>query len=237
MILPPSPLAHARTVWRHRFLEYLHELNKRIDVWVELGVQTCHDSTLKAINRGHDWQTSQQAIRRLDEKGLKVAVHLILGLPGENEDHYAETIKKLSALPIAALKLHNLHILKNTALADLFQKSPFPVYNEHQYTEVLLKLLPHIPSHWPLMRLTTDSRQEDLLAPHWQMTKTRFRKHLLSQMKARTIVQGMALRNPETNANPMQSKELAPVQTDDGTVTYYHAENQRALSHSCRGKI
>ena len=205
-------------------IEYLTELNKRIDVWIELGVQTCHDHTLQRINRGHDWQSSQEAIVKINKAGLSTAVHLILGLPGESVDDMRRTIETVCTLPVDAIKLHNLHIIENTSLAKEYQTAPFPLYLEHEYCDLLLKLLPHIPEHIPLIRLTTDTLKEKLIAPHWSMSKGQFRKYLSKQMRARGISQGIALR---TGSAPVKAAQLhetpaMAVTTDDGSVTFYN---------------
>ena len=98
-------------------LELLKELSQRLPVGVELGVQTIHDETLTRINRGHDWACSRDAIRRLKAHGLRVAAHVIIGLPGEEVTHFRATADALAAEPIDAIKLHNLHVLRGTTLA------------------------------------------------------------------------------------------------------------------------
>ena len=205
-------------------LDYLKELNKRVDVWLELGVQTCHDHTLARINRGHDWQCSKDAIGKINKAGLSTAVHLILGLPGESTDDMRQTIEAVVQQPIDAIKLHNLHVINNTRLAEEYQKKVFPLYNEHEYCDLLLDLLPHIPAHIPLIRLTTDTPEKNLIAPHWTMSKGQFRKYLSKQMKARGISQGIALRGGSGQVKAAQLKQTADmtVTTADGSVTFYN---------------
>lgn len=205
-------------------LDYLKELNKRIDVWLELGVQTCHNQTLTRINRGHDWQCSKDAISKINKAGLSTAVHLILGLPGESTGEMKQTIQSVCRLPIDALKLHNLHVIKNTRLAEEYQEKPFSLYMEHEYCDLLLELLPHIPSHVPLIRLTTDTLRENLLAPHWTMSKGQFRKYLSKQMRARGVSQGNALRDGsgQVKAAQLRQTPAMTVTTEDGSVTFYN---------------
>ena len=205
-------------------LDYLTELNKHIDVWIELGVQTCQNQTLQRINRGHNWQSSKEAIEKINQAGLSTAVHLILGLPGESVEDMKNTIKTVCQLPVDAIKLHNLHVIENTQLAKEYQKAPFPLYSEHEYCDLLLELLPHIPDHIPLIRLTTDTVTEKLIAPIWSMSKGQFRKYLSKQMRARGISQGSALR---TSSAPVKAAHLGDtgdiaVTTDDGSVTFYN---------------
>jgi len=205
-------------------LGYLKTLKSTLDVWVELGVQTTHDSTLKRINRGHGWQESREAIEKLHEKGIAVAVHLILGLPGETPDDFLKTIKRVTALPVDAIKLHNLHVIKDTALADLYEKQPFPVFSEYEYSEILLSLLPWIPDTIPLIRLTTDSPEEKLLAPKWAMSKGQFRKFLGTQLRSRIVSQGSALRDNSSlnKTGCLVQSSPEPVATNDGSITFFN---------------
>jgi radical SAM protein (TIGR01212 family) len=151
--------------------DFLVELNKHIEVWVELGVQTVHDRTLERINRGHDWASSERAINRLHELGIKVAVHAILGLPGETAEDFQQTADTLAALPIDAVKIHNLHIEKGTTLALEHALTPLPVLMEHDFAEHLMDFIRRMPANIPIMRLTTDTLDEELIAPKWHMAK------------------------------------------------------------------
>lgn len=204
-------------------LDYLSELQKRVDVWIELGVQTSHNHTLRAINRGHDWKCSEKAIGELASRGISCAVHLILGLPGESLEDMRYSVKAVTSLPIQAIKLHNLHIIKGTRLAEEFEKNPFPLFDEHNYCELLIELLPHIPERIPIIRLTTDTENSMLMAPSWNMSKGQFRKFLAKQMRARGVVQGQALRSGDA---PVKAAQLKPssttVTTEDGSITYYN---------------
>lgn len=218
-------------------LSYLKDLNSRIDVWVELGVQTVHDQTLALINRGHDWATSKEAIEQLNQRGIATAVHLIFGLPGEDLSHNLTTIREICGQPIAAIKLHNLHVLKQTGLARLYYEKPFTLFGEYQYAELLCQLLPHIPATLPIIRLTTDSPKEMLVAPQWTMSKGQFRKLLAAQMRNMGVAQGSALRNREKASAqeqwPGKGKLIARA-TDDGSLTYYN-EAVKEHYHSLAG--
>lgn len=205
-------------------LAYFKTLNHTIDIWVELGVQSCHDRTLKKINRGHDWPASRKAILKLSEAGISIATHLILGLPGETVDDMKHTVNTICELPVDAIKLHNLHIIRNTILAKQYKTAPFPLYSEHDYSDLLLELLPIIPESIPLIRLTTDTAKEMLIAPQWTMSKGQFRKHLSRQMRARGISQGCALRDESApvRAAALNKDTGKTVTTEDGSITFYN---------------
>ncbi len=208
-----------------KVLDYLQTLQQRVDVWVELGVQSIHDTTLARINRGHDWQCSKRAIQELERRGLSCAVHLILGLPGETVDDMRASIDAVCSLPVLALKLHNLHIVKDTRLAEEFAAAPFPVYDEHSYCELLLELLPFIPAGIAIIRLNTDTAEDRLVAPRWSMSKGQFRRFLARQMRARNVVQGQAVRGRHfpVKAAQLKTSSAEPVTTDDGSITFYNA--------------
>jgi radical SAM protein (TIGR01212 family) len=206
-------------------IEWLAELQQEgeFDISAELGVQTASDDTLRRVHRGHDWNCSRDAIERLAAAGISVTAHLIIGLPGESRADWLRTVSLLSALPVTALKLHNLHVITNTELAREWQAKPFPLLNEYDYIEELLAILPQIPAHIPLLRLTTDTPDDQLLAPRWDMSKGQFRKALARQMAARGVAQGSALRtaSPETITLENGSDRVI---TDDGSPTFYNSQ-------------
>ncbi len=201
--------------------DFLLELNKHIEVWVELGVQTVHDRTLERVNRGHDWASSERAIRRLHELGIKVAVHAILGLPGETADDFQSTATTLAALPIDAVKIHNLHIEKGTTLALEHALTPLPVFMEYEFAEHLMDFIRRMPPDIPIMRLTTDTLDEELIAPKWHMAKGQFKDYVINQMRCREWKQGDLFGNlkQETGSwNPQL------VSTEDGSMTFWNEE-------------
>ncbi|MGB6019652.1 MAG: TIGR01212 family radical SAM protein [Sulfurimonadaceae bacterium] len=171
-------------------LSYLKELDETLDVYVELGVQTIHDETLVRINREHDWQSSLDAIAALKSHGIKVCAHIIVGLPGEGREHYIQTAKALAALDLDGIKIHNLHVIKNTRLADEYLAKPFPVMSEYEYAEVLIEIIRHLPPGLPLMRFATDTPDEEIVAPKWHMIKGQFSEYVTEQMNHRRYRQG-----------------------------------------------
>lgn len=163
-------------------LNYLKELNETIDVHIDLGVQTLKDDTLRDINRGHDSRCSLEAIKRIKEYGLKVFTHIIVGFKNETRDDWINTVKTLCKLDIDGIKIHNLHIIKNTQLHKEYEKKPFKTYTEYEYANELIYLIRHIPSHIPLIRISTDTPKEILIAPLWNMQKGQFSEYLNERM-------------------------------------------------------
>jgi len=212
-------------------LDFLEQLNAQIEVWVELGVQTSNDITLKKINRGHDWACSKQAILDLSNRGIHVAPHVILGLPGEQAEPaptqgstpWSRTAEELAKLPISGIKIHNLHIVKGTALAD----NPPPVLNHWEYAEGLIDFLRRIPADIPVMRLCTDTPDDELIAPRWHLEKGQFLDYVIEQMQMREIRQGDfteigRLGNSKFGVPNQPINEYPIVQTKDGSITFFN---------------
>jgi len=171
-------------------LDFLSELATETDLWVELGVQTANDETLRRISRGHDFACTQGAVQRLASRGIHPAAHVILGLPGETCDDFQATARQLARLPFEGIKIHNLHVLAGTRLAELWRAGDVPTLDEHAYAEALMGFLRCIPRDWPVMRLTSDSPPNRLLAPRWWLSKGEFVEYVRAQMRRRGWRQG-----------------------------------------------
>ncbi len=210
-------------------LEYLTELNKQIDVYIDLGVQSLNDDTLKRINRGHDANSSLQAIKLLKKYNIKVYAHIIVGLKGENRIDWENTVKKLVNVGIDGIKIHNLHIIKNTQLAKEYEIEPFKTLNEYEYANEVINLLRYIPNNIPIIRVNTDTSKESLVAPIWNMQKGQFSEYLKESMIYRDILQGDLVENIEKQ----NLERINSVKLEDGSITlwdkkykdYYHPKN------------
>jgi radical SAM protein (TIGR01212 family) len=159
-------------------LEYLSELNQEIDVHVDLGIQTLNDKTLKKINREHDAKCSLEAIKKLQNYGIKIFAHIIVGFDGEHRADWENTVKKLVTCKVDGFKIHNLHIIKNTPLHVEYKNSSFKTYSEFEYAEELIHLLKLIPNDIPILRIATDTPDKDLVAPIWRMSKGEFKEYI-----------------------------------------------------------
>ncbi|MDF3129165.1 TIGR01212 family radical SAM protein [Kiritimatiellaeota bacterium B1221] len=169
-------------------LELLLEWNQHLDVWVELGLQTAQDATLLRINRQHSWAKSKEAVYKLQEAGLNCCAHLLFGLPGETSDEMFATVEEVVALPVQALKLHNLHVIEGSILGEQFKQQPFPVLSESAWLELVMQLIRRIPADLPLFRVFTDS--EHRLAPKSEFSKGAFLHQLEGTMRERGWFQG-----------------------------------------------
>lgn len=174
-------------------LAVLGDVRRRVDLWVELGVQSAHDRTLRLVRRGHDWACSRDAIQRLAALGIRAVAHVILGLPGETPADWDATADALAALPLAGVKIHNLHVIRGTALADEYGRAPFPVPKEAEYAEGLIAFLRRLPPTFAILRINTDTPADRLLAPRWRMTKGQFRDYVVAEMRRRGVRQGDGL--------------------------------------------
>ncbi len=152
----------------------LGRLSREIELWVELGVQSANDETLRLINRGHDFRCVQEAARHLDAVGVNLAAHVILGLPGEGRREFHRTAARISALPFKAVKIHNLLILRDTVFEGWHRDGRIRTMNEHQYAAVLLDFVRRLPPEILLMRVCADADEDKVLAPKWGMDKAQF---------------------------------------------------------------
>ena len=158
-----------------RMLEILTELNREKPVYVELGLQTIHEETATRINRGYPLPVFEDCYRRLKAAGLMVVVHVILGLPGEDEEKMLATVRYLSALTptLDGIKVQLLHVLQGTRLAAEYMAKPFPILTLEEYTRLVVKCLKLLPAETVVHRITGDGPKRLLLAPLWSADKKR----------------------------------------------------------------
>lgn len=145
-------------------------------VMVEYGVETTHDETLLALNRCHDWATATDAIIRTADAGIPCGAHLILGLPGEDEQMMLQTVERLCALPVRSLKFHQLQVLRGTRLAKMWQEGSvsLPSYTAEEYASLCRRLDKTIPSHIVIERWVATAPAKMLLHPRWDLKLSQF---------------------------------------------------------------
>lgn len=137
------------------------------EVWLELGLQSAHNATLKRINRGHDWACFQRAAAKAARFGLNVCVHLIIGLPAENQAHNIATLKAVLRCPIQGLKLHPLHIVSGSTMAKAWQAGRIEPLALTDYVTIASNLIRQTPKHILYHRISATARKPTLLAPDW----------------------------------------------------------------------
>lgn len=199
-------------------IEYLSELSQTCEVVIELGVQSLHDASLAWMKRGHDAACSLNAIARLRSKGLRVHVHLILGLKGETPLHWRQSVEGVVRLDIQGIKFHNLHVIHNTELAREYTREPFALLDAYTYAEALMEVLRYVPSSIPILRLSTDTPKKALIAPLWQMSKGNFVEYIAKTMRYRCIQQGDKVENLPPKNNEIHNI----INLKDGSTTFWN---------------
>jgi len=164
--------------------EYLAELSKKTEIWIEFGIQSIYDETLERINRGHDSANVKEAILKAKSYGLNVCGHLIFGLPGETKEMMLGTVKEAYTLGIDSVKYHPLYVVKRTALANEYGRGEFEPISEELYLEVLKEALLLKPSSVSVQRISAGIDDESLIAPLWCKDKNAQLRSINSALKA-----------------------------------------------------
>ena len=152
-------------------LEYLDDLNKRTDLTIELGLQTIHEETTNFINRGHDLHCFVEMVKKLRDRNIEVVVHIINGLPYETKEMMLETVSFINKLNIQGIKIHMLHVIKNTALEEIFKKEKFHLLTKEEYVDITCDQLEILNKDIVVHRITGDADKEELIAPLWTLKK------------------------------------------------------------------
>jgi len=171
-------------------LDLLHRLSLIKPVWVELGLQTIHPESSLLIRRGFDLLCFETALLHLRAAGIKVIVHLILGLPGETRSDMLESIDYIARQPVDGVKLQLLHVLKNTDLAVLYAKDGFKVMTMPEYMDLLAECIERLPSDMVIHRLTGDGPKSLLIAPLWSANKREVLNTIRREFTQRDVQQG-----------------------------------------------
>ncbi len=171
-------------------VSYLASINKHLPVWIELGFQTMHQNTALLINRGYFNDTFEDAIKLLKKYNLATIVHIINGLPGETKDDMIETVKYLNNLNIDGIKIHMLHIMKNTPLEKYYYDNNFSVLTLEEYVDIVTTQLRYLNDHIIIHRVTGDSPKELLIEPKWTLKKFVVINEIDKLMRKNNIYQG-----------------------------------------------
>ena len=163
------------------------------EVWLELGLQSAFDTTLVRVNRGHGFSEYRHAVRRARSRGLKVCTHLIVGLPGENPSHAAGSLDRVLDLGVDGLKLHPLHVVKGTQLANTWRRGGYQAWSLDDYLTTAADLVEQTPGEVVFHRLTATASPDILLAPDWCRFKWRVIDGIAAELIHRGTHQGSAL--------------------------------------------
>lgn len=165
-------------------IEILKEYGRSLPVFVEIGVESLHDETLRLINRGHDAETAIRAIRNCAGAGLHVGVHLIAGLPGETDEMILDTVRRICDLPIGSLKMHQLQVLKDTPLAAMTESGEVAVtgYSLEDYLTLCVRIVEAVPRHICIERFLAQAPSDMVLSPKWGIKNYEFTNLLLNSL-------------------------------------------------------
>lgn len=172
----------------------LADYARRTYFWLELGLQTSHDRSLEYLHRGHNYQCFLDAYQQAKAHGLKVCVHLILGLPGESHADVMATADEMARLGVDGVKLHLLHVLEGTPLGELYKQGQVPMLSRDAYVEMAVDFIERLPPQTLIQRLTGDGPRDILLAPLWSMDKWEILNAIDDELERRGSAQGSKYR-------------------------------------------
>ena len=161
-------------------LDYFEELNKRTFVMIEYGIESTSNETLNRINRGHLYEDAKDAVRRTAERKIPVGAHIILGLPGETHEQILMHADRISELPITSVKLHQLQIIRGTAMGREYEAFPerFRLYTADEYIDLIIEFIDRLRKDIYIDRFISQSPKELLIAPDWGLKNHEFRAKL-----------------------------------------------------------
>lgn len=171
-----------------KVIEMLASLNRGIPVIVEIGAETSHDSTLQKINRGHKWQTTVEAVNALHDRGIDVGLHLIAGLPGEDEEDILLTLEKVMDLPVTSLKFHQLQIIRDTPLAVMIEDGKIEpkIFGMEEYMDLCVEIVKRLTAKRPdiaIERFLSSAPKGMVIAPGWGLKNHEFVNLLMKRLK------------------------------------------------------
>ena len=171
-------------------LDYLGEINKIKPITLELGLQSSNDNTGIYINRCHTFDDFKNAVKKVKEKNIRICAHIINGLPSEDRKDMIETIKDLRDVDIDGIKIHMLHIVRNSRLGDVYLAEPFELISREEYIDIVVEQLRYLKKEIVIERLTGDPIVEDLLYPSWVTNKTTILNDIDKLMRKLDVYQG-----------------------------------------------
>ena len=180
------------------------------EIWLELGLQSAFDATLQRVNRGHGFDEYRQAVRAARRRGLKVCTHLIVGLPGEDRSHAADSLTRVLEHGVDGLKLHPLHVVKGTRLANEWRHGGYLPWTFAEYVDTAADLIEQTPTQITFHRLTGTASPKILLAPEWCSRKWCVIDGIAAELIRRGTCQGSALTGSPRTERHQQWNLSAP---------------------------
>jgi len=174
-------------------LDYLEGLSRHTFVCVEYGIESANDDTLRRINRGHTFECSRKAIEETARRGIITGGHVILGLPGEDEEESIRQASVISSTKLDILKIHQLQIIRGTKLEKEYREHPFHLYSVDEYISLISRYIGRLRKDMILERFTSQSPKELLIAPNWGLKNHEFTDRLVNYLRKNGIKQGSFL--------------------------------------------
>jgi hypothetical protein len=171
-------------------LDLLQAYTPNYLIWIEYGLQSARDKTLEFINRGHDVQCFKDAIRKTSNRGIKICVHVILGLPLENRRDTLQTAQTIADLEIDGIKIHLLYVVKGTLLERHYRQGKYKCLEQQEYVDLVCDFIERIPSDMIIQRLTGDPHPQELVAPQWALKKSETLAKIRNTLEKRDSRQG-----------------------------------------------
>lgn len=152
-------------------LDLLEEMSKKLYTWVELGLQTSNDETAKRINRGYRLNVFDKAVKDLKARNIDTVAHAIFGLPGETKEDMINTIDHIAHSGIQGIKIHLLHLMKNTKLVEEYEAGNLRFLSQEEYIDIITESVSRLPENMIVHRLTGDAPRNELIGPMWSLKK------------------------------------------------------------------
>ena len=175
-------------------IAWLESLARRTFMTLEYGLESVYDGTLKRINRGHDFACFLDALKLTQNRGVFLAAHVILGFPWESREEILEMAHVISGLGLDFLKLHHLHVLRDTPLGLEYSRRPFPLPSLDEYVALVVEFLERLSPDIKVERLFGQAPEAQLLGPHWGRSRAQLRRAVEDQLEARQTYQGRLCR-------------------------------------------
>ncbi|WP_061996378.1 TIGR01212 family radical SAM protein [Clostridium sp. ATCC 25772] len=170
--------------------DLIEEYSKKIYTWVELGLQSSKDETAKLINRGYQLETFENTVNELKKRNIDVVAHIIFGLPKETREDMINTIKYISNTGIQGVKLHLLHVMKNTPLEKLYENGMVEFMTQEEYVDLICEAITLLPKDVVVHRLTGDAPRSLLIGPMWSLKKWEVLNAIDNNLKEKDLYQG-----------------------------------------------
>ncbi|NEU06647.1 TIGR01212 family radical SAM protein [Clostridium senegalense] len=170
--------------------DLIEEYSKKIYTWVELGLQSSKDETAKLINRGYQLETFENTVNELKKRNIDVVAHIIFGLPKETREDMINTIKYISNTGIQGVKLHLLHVMKNTPLEKLYENGMVEFMTQEEYVDLICEAITLLPKDMVVHRLTGDAPRSLLIGPMWSLKKWEVLNAIDNNLKEKDLYQG-----------------------------------------------